>query len=293
MNKKYNLRFFKILFRQLTVTFMVLFFLPTLLFAARATCSKTGNYITRLGNGTINWSTGRISAKGTASPLKEDKSKTSSSIPGAAKTDAIVNLISILKNIKISKESVKEFVASNDNIMAQIENTMSDVSAVDQHYTSDGALEIKIATSMYGSFLQSVLPHDISRIPEIKSIETSGKIQQQRGKYTGLVLDARGLGFKPLLYPLVMNEQGDEVYSALFINREYAVQYGVCKYFCSMEKAAANKRVGNNPLILKGLRAGEGGKSIILNKPDAEKIERIIERHSFFKECRVIIVLDQ
>jgi hypothetical protein len=50
--------------------------------------------------------------------------------------------------------------------------------------------------------------------------------------------------------------------------------------------------VGDNPLVLKGLRMGEDKSSIILSKLDAEKIEKIIERHSFFKECRVIIVID-
>ncbi|MCP3898849.1 MAG: hypothetical protein GY707_03835, partial [Desulfobacteraceae bacterium] len=210
----------------------------------------------------------------------------------AAKTDAIVNLISILKDINIAKKSVKEFVASNDDLMAQIENSITDVSVTKQHYMSDGGLEIEVATSMYGSFLQLILPHDIVQIPQIKLIETNNETQQQRGRYTGLVLDARELKFEPLLYPVIKNEQGDEIYSAVFINREYAVQYGVCQYFCSMDNAVIDKRVGKNPLVLKGLRIGDDKNSIVLNKADAEKIEKIVERHSFFKECRVIIVLN-
>jgi hypothetical protein len=263
-----------------------------LVYADKASCSKNG-YITKFENGSINWSTGIITAKGKAAPSKEDKNKSSSSIPGAAKTDAIVNLISILKDIKITNKSVKEFVASNDDVMAQIENTISDIAAISQHYTSDGALEIEVAASMYGSFLQLILPSAIVQIPEIQSIETNDNVQKQRGKYTGLVLDARELKFQPVLYPVIKNEYGDEIYSSVFINREYAVQYGVCKYFCSMEKAVMHKRVGNNPLVLKALRTGENKNSIILNKSDAEKIEKIIEHYSFFKECRVIVVLDQ
>ncbi len=261
-------------------------------FAEKISCPEKG-YVTKLENGHINWSTGYVTAKGKASPLKEDKNKASSSIPGAAKTNANVNLISILKDIKIAKKSVKEFVASNDNILAQIENSIADVSAIKQHYRSDGQLEIEIATSMYGSFLQLILPHDIVQIPQIELIKTDGETQKQRGRYSGLVLDARELKFEPLLYPVIKNEQGDEIYSAVFINREYAVQYGVCKYFCSMEKAVIDERVGKNPLVLKGLRIGEDKNSIVLNKADAEKIEKIVERHSFFKECRVIIVLNQ
>ena len=282
---------FKILFKSAPVFLFFLIFQPVSLLAETELCVNTG-CVSNFENGAINWSTGCITAKGKATPSKEDKNKSSSSIPGAAKADAMKNLFSILKDIKIADKTVKEYAASNDNIMAQIENSISGVAAVKQHYTSDGALEIEVEASMYGSFLQLILPHEIVQIPEIESIETKDKIQKQRGKYTGLVLDARGLKFKPLLYPVIKNEYGEEIYSAVFINREYAVQHGVCKYFCDMEKAAASKRVGKNPLILKGLRIGEDKNSIILNKPDAAKIEKIVERHSFFKECRVIIVID-
>jgi hypothetical protein len=268
-----------------------LFLQPVTLLAETDSCSDTG-YVVKFENGIVNWSSGCITAKGKAAPQKEDKNKSSSSIPGAANTDAMKNLLSILKDIKIAQKSVKEFVASNDDIMAQIENSISDVSLVKQHYTSDGALEIEVQISMYGGFLQLILPHEIAQIPEIQSVEALDKIQTQRGKYTGLVVDARGLEFEPMLYPVIKNEYGGEIYSGVFINRDSAVQQGVCEYFCDMEKAVSNKRVGKNPLVLKGLRTGEDKTSIILNKSDAEKIEKVIERHAFFKECRVIIVLN-
>ena len=288
---KKDIKFIKLTIQGVFVLLFLLFVQSFSAFANETTCSE--GCITNFENGAINWSTGCITAKGRAAPSKEDKNKLSSSIPGAANADAMKNLISILKDIKIAQQSVKEFGASNDDIMAQIENTISDVSVIKQYYTSDGALEIEVKTSMYGGFLQLILPHEIAQIPEIESIEANDEVQKQRGKYTGLVLDIRGLEFEPLLYPVIKNEYGEEIYSEVFINREYAVQHGVCKYFCDMEKAVVNKRVGNNPLVLKGLRIGEDKNTIILNKSDAEKIEKIIERHAFFKECRVIIVLNQ
>ena len=286
----------KIMVKGISVFLFLLLLQPILLSANKVSVGKGSclqeEYVTQLKNGTINWSTGFITAIGKAAPSKEEKEKPSNSIPGAAKTEANKNLIDILKNIKIAEKSVKDFVASNDNIMAQIENTISDIAVIKQRYTSDGALEIEVATSMYGGFLQLILPNEIAQIPEIQSIETNGEVHKQRGRYTGLVLDARGLKFEPVLYPLIKDEYGGEIYSSVLINREYAVQNGVCKYFCSMEKAVTNERVGKNPLVLKGLRIGEDKNSIILNKTDAEKIEKIIEHHSFFKECRVIIVLN-
>ena len=91
----------EIIAKLIFVLLLFLFFQPTLVYADKASCPENG-YITKFENGSINWSTGIITAKGKAIPSKEDKNKSSSSIPGAAKTDAMVNLISILKNIKIT-----------------------------------------------------------------------------------------------------------------------------------------------------------------------------------------------
>ena len=151
-----------------------------------------------------------------------------------------------------------------------------------------------IKTSMFGGFLQLVLPEEIRQIPKIspeireKSIKMIGE-----NLYTGLIIDARGLGIEPVLNPLIVNEQGHDIYSSVFISREFAVQKGVCKYLCSMDQALKDTRVGNHPMVFKGLRIeGKPNTAIVIRMSDYHLLEKATERHTFLKECRIIIVKD-
>jgi hypothetical protein len=95
-----------------------------------------------------------------------------------------------------------------------------------------------------------------------------------------------------VLYPVIVSEQGRMIYSDLYISREFAVQHGVCKYLCSMDKALQDPRAGSHPLVLKGLRtSGKENTAIVISTADAKQIEQATERHLFLKQCRVIFVI--
>ena len=251
--------------------------------------------VTRFENGTINWSTGKITAFGKASP--EDNRETAhESVPGSARADANRQIIEILKQIKINPAlRVDAYASKNDVILAGIEKTARDAIISKQYYTSALAVEIKLETSMFGGFLQLVLPEEIRQISKINP-----EVRQQNSTltgdsiYTGLIIDARGLGVEPVLNPVIVSEQGHDIYSFVFISREFAVQNGVCKYLCNMDQALTDKRVGSHPLILKGLRKeGKSNAAIVISMSGYRVLEKTTERHGFLKECRVIIVTDQ
>lgn len=245
-------------------------------------------------NGSINWRTGDITAIGKAVP-KNEKEAGLPSVPASARADANRQIIQLLKQIKINNtQTVDHYAAGNDIILAGIEKTAEDARILKQYYTSAMAVEIRIQTSMYGGFLQLVLPEEIRQIPKINPVSTNTKVQTPIKKsYTGLILDARGLGFEPVLNPVIVSEQGNDIYSSVYISREFAVQNGVCKYACTKEEALREKRVGPNPLIFKGLRKeGKENSSIVVSMSDYHELEKATERHEFFKECRVVIIID-
>ena len=243
----------------------------------------------------MNWSTGRIQATGKAFP--NDKNLTSQDwIKGAARADANRNIIKILKGIKLSNiMKVEQYAGKNDVILAGIEKTARDAAILRQYYTSALAVEMTIETSIFGGFLQLVLPEDIRQIPGISPEITGGSSDRAfRGPvYTGLVIDTNGLDFEPVLNPVIVSEHGHHVYSAAYISREFVVKNGVVKYLCSMNQALKDTRVGNHPLVVKALRKeGDKNTSIVINLADYRALEKSPERHTFLKECRVIIVKD-
>ena len=251
--------------------------------------------ITPKENGSVNWSTGAVKATGKASPSDNTLNESPDAILERAKLDARRNLIKILKQIAFNSTDSTSF-SPGDAIMAGIEKRAMDAAISQQHYTSDRAMEVTIETNMFGGFLQLVLPEEIGEITGLKIIpgrEQSNKRPEYK-KNTGLIIDARGIDFQPVIYPSIVSEQGDEVYSSRFISREYAVQAGVCQFSCNPDSIQTNKRTGSNPLIIRGLRkGGKTNQSIVISRSDAETIEKTAERHLFMKECRVVILLDQ
>ena len=250
--------------------------------------------ITQFENASVNWSTGNIIAIGKAAP--QDYRETSlESVPGSARANANRQIIEVLQQIKIDHAvSVGEYASKNDIILAGMEKTARDAVVLKQYYTSALAVEIHIETSMYGGFLQLILPEEIRQISKISSQIMKQKSQQSNEElFTGLIIDAKGLGVEPVLNPVIVSEQGHEVYSSAFISREFAVQNGVCKYVCSKGNAYQEKRMGDRPLVFKGLRKeGKLNAAIVISMADYQRLEKITERHSFLAECRVTIIID-
>ncbi|MCD4678509.1 MAG: hypothetical protein K8S18_21345 [Desulfobacula sp.] len=256
---------------------------------------KSYHCITQFENGSINWSTGNIRAIGKASPENNTESS-HASVPGSARADANCQIIDILKQIKINNAlSVDAYASKNDIILAGMEKTARDAVISKLYYTSALAVEITIETSMFGGFLQLVLPEEIRQISKISpEIHKADIKMASENIYTGLIIDARGLGVEPVLNPLIISEQGHDIYSCVYISREFAVQNGVCKYLCSMEQAIRDERIGNHSLIFKGLRKeGKLNTAIVISMSDYRLLEKATERHTFLKECRIIIVKDQ
>jgi len=213
----------------------------------------------------------------------------------AARIAARRNLVDILKQLNIhAGQSVGALAASDDHILAGIEKNVMDARLIKQSYTSNRSIEVVLETSIFGGFLQLVLPEEIKSIPTLEIIHPPVSLRKNQLEYTGLIIDATAIGFDPVLYPVVVSELGDQIYNALFISREFAVQKGVCRYLCRMDSVEIAQWVGDNPIRVKGLRkGGTGNSSIVISKSDADKIEKIRERHRFMKACQVVILVSQ
>ncbi len=245
--------------------------------------------------GEINWSTGKVYARGRAVPVDRKKAESPDFILSLARSDARRNLIETLKSLDIYRgRSVEALAGSDDHILAGIEKSAMDAALIKQSYTSDRTMEVVLESTLFGGFLQLVLPEEIKSIPTLQILDPPAVLEKKSSEYTGLIIDATAIEFYPVLYPVVISELGSEIYSALFISREIAVQQGVCRYVCAMDSVDTVRWVGENPISVKALRTGgPGNSSIVISRSDADIIEKTRERHRFMRECRVIILVSQ
>lgn len=216
----------------------------------------------------------------------------------AAETVAKRDLLEIVQGVRIDSETlVKDYVVESDTIRATVSGLVKNAQRVGEPvYLSDGTCEVKVRMYMKGPFMQTIIPKAITDDkktdtppPKVKTIPTP----KSEDIFTGLVVDARGLGARPAMSPKIFDEEGREVYGTLVVSKEYAVQQGISGYARDLSAAQGNPRVTNNPLTVKALSAEGTGKSDLkISNADANKIRTVKENLTFLQKCRVMIVLD-
>ncbi len=251
------------------------------------------NVIEQMKEGSINWSRGVIQAKGIGIPPKEVFGKINPRIEALtnAELDAFRKIFEIAKEVRIDGTTVVGNMALLDHaILSKIENMAKNAKVVRKEYLTDGTVKIGMEMNLRGGFAQLVLPKEIKSLDSITPMTMN---KSSRQTFTGLVVDARGLDVRPVMVPKIIDENDQEVYGSAFVSREYAVQQGMSGYGKDLEKTIHNRRVADHPLVVKGLKVADLGRSeIIISNADASKLRSTSESLSFLKRCRVMIVVD-
>lgn len=243
--------------------------------------------------GSINWSKGVVQAIGIGTPsttMSENSNDRSVALK-YAKVDAIGIILDIIKELPINGTTfVGDYAIQDPAIISKIENMVKKAKVVKKEYLTDGTVKIKMEVNLHGGFSQLVLPKEIKPLDSITLVsmnKTSSPV------FTGLVVDAKGLGVRPVMVPRILDENNQEVYGTAFVSREYAVQLGMSGYARNMKEILNNQRVADQPLVVKGLKTLDpGGSEIVISNADASKLRGTSDSLYFMKKCRVIIVVD-
>lgn len=107
--------------------------------------------------------------------------------------------------------------------------------------------------------------------------------------YTGLIIDATGLGLKPTLFPEIVSEDGKRLYSFDVVEDEYRRKYSIVEYHKTLSEALKSRRVGGNPLII-GAKAVKDGVQILIDSDILQEIMKSSKVYDFLKEGKVVIV---
>jgi len=270
---------------------LALMFLLT--FSAFGYTDNSREIIEQKEKGSINWSRGVVQAEGIGIP--PTKMSGNSNDRTAVLTDAKLNafriILEIIKELRINGTTVVGDYANQDPaIMSKIENMVKNAKVVKKEYLTDGTVKIEMEVNLRGGFAQLILPKDIKPLDSI-TLVTKNKTSST--VFTGLVVDAKGLGVRPVMVPRILDENNQEVYGPAFVSREYAVQQSMSGYARNLKEVLNNQRVADHPLVAKGLKtSGPGHSEIVISNADASKLRSISESLYFMKKCRVIIVVE-
>jgi len=161
---------------------------------------------------------------------------------------------------------------------------------MDKKYMSDGSVEVTVGMKMSGDLANTLLPKAATPPTGLTGTLTPATPGQL---YTGLIVDARGLGARPAMAPKIVNEDDKEVYGSAWINREYAVREGMVGYLKDPLQAQTNPRVTDKPLMVKALKvSGAGRVDLVISNADAAMLHSASQNLSMLEKCRVIILVD-
>ncbi len=128
----------------------------------------------------------------------------------------------------------------------------------------------------------------------LQSEPTAAQVEVQRELLpTGLVVDARGSNFIPSLSPNIRQLRGGVIYPRKRAQDSILGDGKLVALFArSVEFAMGHPRVGERPLLVKGLRTwGDTRTEIVLGKEAAGRVTALAET-DFFAQAGVVIVLD-
>lgn len=119
--------------------------------------------------------------------------------------------------------------------------------------------------------------------------------KEQKGPFTGLVIDCRGFQIQRAMSPKVMTADEDEVWGTVSVSPEFVLNTGIVGYLPSLEMALGGKvsRAGDHPLVVRCIgRQGSFRANAIVSDDDAARIKAEDERTKFLSQFRVVFVID-
>ncbi len=245
------------------------------------------------GDGSVNWGSRTIvvTGIGASNPDVPEAARRPGALR-AAKMIALRNALETVRGINLnSSTTVQNYMTTNDAVSTHINGYIKGFEQKGRDkYMSDGSVEVTLEIPLDGisSFL---LGKSIGETPSVNKFD--GEKSKKETVFTGLVVDCKKLKIKPSLSPVILDEDGKEVFGSGYVSKEWVVKYGIVGYAKSVEGAAKTDRVGDKPGQIKAIKAsGDNSTDVVISNKDAAAVRSAAENLKFLSECRVIFVVD-
>lgn len=249
----------------------------------------------------VDWTKRVVVAKGIGAV--NPKQPQGAARPGAiraAQQLALRNALELVKGVPItSTTTVENAVTTDDNVRSKVEGYVRGFQFSAPHYMDDLTVEVSVEIPLDG-IDNIVLPVAIQPKASVQawSWGQDGKgappPNLKSSVYSGLVIDARGLGLLPALAPRVLESEGKELYGSANVDRAWAAKYGTAGYAKTLDGARALKdRIGDNPAVFKAVKAtGPSKTDLVVSAEDALAIKSAAQNLKFLSEARVVFIVD-
>jgi hypothetical protein len=269
--------------------------------------------------GNVDWERFVIGASGVSSiNVQNQNAELRIQALESAKQAAAGNLTQAVEALNYSADAtVKQALKQNSISSARLQQIVHRFTLVDTRSLSDMSIEVDVELPISGSLSDLLLPKETGRaelrlsdkllcptcgqpwpegkpVPEgVKLINPAEGLLSPKGTpYTGLVINAGGLGVNPAIAPKILDEDGNEIYGTNYVDRNSAIKFGMVAYKSASKDKQEESRAGSEPLLIRGLRASGPLKAdVIISNEDAILIHAAARVLNFLKECKVVFII--
>lgn len=254
---------------------------------------KTQQVTETRGAVTINWTEGLIQVTGSGSPPdRGNLHQRRLMAERQALTDAFRQLAEVTYSLRVDAETVvRDYTLESPMLKEQVGNLIKNAQRLDTRYLDNGTIEVDLVLKLYNSSgLNGILQPQKHIVPPPP---VTLEADPRPGDYTGVIVDCRGLGLEAALSPAILAQSGGELYlSELPFDPDYVINQGIVGYAHSLSQARQNRRVGNKPLIIKGLStSGAYRADVIISDIDTRQLLGLEAQSKVLSQAKVIFVL--
>jgi hypothetical protein len=249
-----------------------------------------------------NWTTQVITAKGVGFPPPTAVSPAHGRTLAAEAAEVLArrNLLAIIQGVAIdSIQTVSNAMLADNAVAAGVRGIVLGAQVMETREHPDGRVEVTIAMRATGPLADVLIPRPSTpRPPTPVAVQPPSPAPAPRPTpppviYSGLVIDARGLGAKPAMAPKVLSEGGQEVYGNSVVDRTWLAKHGMASYQKDLAAAQAHDRVANRPLTIKAVAVTGANKTdVVISTADARLLLGAGPHLAFLDQARVVLVVD-
>ena len=243
----------------------------------------------------IDWEKGVIRATGLAAGKSGEKRAglAKAQAHRAARMDAERNLAEQVHGVYVTGDSsMRDLELEYDLVRTQTAALIKNMREIGEpKYDKDGTCELVMEIPLWGS--QSSLAgaafipfKDKPKAAFPEPTSTTANVGDK--EYTGLVVDCSGLGLKPVMSPVIKNENGTPIYGYENLDYDKVVQYGMASY---ARNIADQTRAGSNPLVVKATKLDNFNSNPIIKVSDSDLVLLANKAAKFLMKCAVVFLM--
>lgn len=218
----------------------------------------------------------------------------------AATVDAKRNLTEIIRGVQVDSETtMKDLIIQDDTVHVKVQGLLKGAEVIKEIQETDGAYCVLMKVPLYGrnslaaTAIPAVRTAERKHFPSVsKKYKEDVLLQEiQEKEYTGVIIDARGLGLNPTFSPVILDDSGRKIYGHENIDADYAVTHGMVGYAKEISETEKGiSRVGITPLRVKAVRLEGHNCNVVITQHDADIILAMNQKYGFLENCAVVFI---